>query len=217
MMLYTFFGPNRTGDEERKHLHEVGWTLTVPLVVLAALSTLGGFLNVEPEVPIVNLFDFGQGAALHHWLHPVIAGAEEVIAANVSGVHEAHHAAWPILLAISLGVIGLVVAAVMLKPDRLRDADEEPAYTDGLGKALYNKWYVDELYQKIVVRPVYALSRVFSSVVDRGVIDGIVDGSGRLAQGIGLLAGRVQTGQLNTYAFVILVGVLAVLGAFVAL
>ena len=55
------------------------------------------------------------------------------------------------------------------------------------------------------------------TVVDRGVIDGIVDGTGRLAQGVGLLAGRVQTGQLNTYAFVILVGVLAVLGAYVAL
>ncbi len=113
--------------------------------------------------------------------------------------------------------IGQAAAALLLKPARLRTAEEEPAYTDGLGKVLYNKWYVDELYQKTVVRPVYALSRGFSSIVDRGVIDGIVDGSGRLAQGIGLLAGRVQTGQLNTYAFVILVGVLAVLGAFVAL
>src|SRR5690606_1047216 len=54
MMLYTFFGPNRTGETERGHLHEVGWTMTVPLVVLAALSFLGGLLNVEAEVPIVN-------------------------------------------------------------------------------------------------------------------------------------------------------------------
>jgi NADH-quinone oxidoreductase subunit L len=76
---------------------------------------------------------------------------------------------------------------------------------------------VDELYDHLVVRPVGALSRGFYTVVDRGLIDGIVDGSGRLVQGMGLMAGRIQTGQLNTYAFMILVGVLAVLGAFVAL
>jgi NADH-quinone oxidoreductase subunit L len=190
--------------------------MTVPLLVLAAASTLAGFLNVEPEVPIVSLFDFGQGAALHEWLHPVTATAE-AIAAGVPGVAEPHHLLWPIALAILLAVGGLVAAVLLLKPDRLRTADEEPAYTDDLGRLLYNKWYVDEFYQKVVVRPVYALSDFFSRVVDRGLIDGIVDGSARLAQGIGLLAGRAQTGQLNTYAFVILVGVLAVLGAFVAL
>ena len=216
MMLYTFFGPNRTGEVERRHLHEVGPLMTIPLIALAILSTVGGFINVE-HVPIVEIFDFGQGTALHAWLHPVIEGAEAVNAVNVAGVAEAHHAAWPILLAIAIGVLGLTLSWVLLKPARLRTADEEPAYTDGVGRTLYHKWFIDELYDRVVVRPVYAISRVFSSVVDRGVIDGIIDGSGRLAQAIGMLAVRVQTGQLNTYAFVFLVGVLAVLGAFVAL
>jgi NADH-quinone oxidoreductase subunit L len=216
MMLYTFLGKTfRGGVEEEKHLHEVGWTMTVPLIVLGAASVLGGLLNVEPEVPIVRLFDFGQGAALHEWLHPVTEGAEAVWA-SAGGFPEPHYAAWPILLAIALGLAGLAVAALMLKPDKLRAAEEEPAYTDDIGRVLYNKWYVDELYQKIVIGPVQAISAFFSRVVDRGLIDGLVDGSGRVAQGIGLLAGRVQTGQLNTYAFVILVGVLAVLGAFIA-
>jgi NADH-quinone oxidoreductase subunit L len=220
MMLYTFFGPNRTGDPERHHLHEVGWTMSVPLVILALLSLIGGWFNVEPEVPIVNWFTpvaIGGPAALHGWLHPAIEGAEAVYAANGVAMAEAHHYAWPIILAIVVGLAGLLLAVVLLKPGRLGTAEEHPAYTGGLDRLLYHKWYVDELYDSLVVRPVYALSRGFNSVVDRGLIDGIVDGSGRLVQGVGLMFGRVQTGQLNTYAFMILVGVIAVLGAFVAL
>ena len=217
LMLYTFFGPNRTGDEERRHLHEVGPTMTVPLIALAALSTVGGFLNVE-HVPIVEWFDFGQGAALHEWLHPTIGGAEEVVVTMLGPLPEPHHAAWPILLAIAIAIAGLALAWFLLKPERLRDAEHEPAYTDTPGRVLYHKWFVDEVYQRLVVRPVYALSRGFSSIVDRGIIDGIIDKVfGRGAQGLGMLAVRVQSGQVNTYAFTIIVGVLAVLGAFVAL
>ncbi|HEX5520432.1 MAG TPA: NADH-quinone oxidoreductase subunit L, partial [Longimicrobiaceae bacterium] len=219
MMIYTFFGPNRTGREEEKHLREVGPTMTVPLVVLAVLTTIGGLFNVEPEVPIVNWFRslaIGGDAALHHWLHPVIAGAEHVNAVNVPGVPPAEHPAWPIVLAIVIGVGGLALAWAMLKPERLGDAATEPAYTTPLQRALYNKWYVDEIYGALVITPFRLLSQAFYWVVDRGIIDGIVDGAARLAGGIGLLVGRLQTGHLNTYAFTIIVGALLVLGAFVA-
>ena len=213
MMLYTFFGPNRTGETERRHLHEVGPTMTVPLLALAALSLLGGFLNVE-DVPIVNVFDFGQGAALHHWLHPVITGHEQIVEGAGLATEAAHHAAWPIVLAIALGLGGLALAWVLLKPARLGDEQTQPAYRSGLERVLYRKWYIDELYDGLVVRPLAGVSRLFSSVVDRGVIDGIIDGAGRVAQSLGLLAGRAQTGQLNTYAFILVLGVLGVLAGF---
>lgn len=217
MMIYTFFGGTfRGGREEERHLHEAGWSMVVPLVVLAGLSAVGGFLNVEEHVPIVEWFNFGQGAALHDWLHPVIAGSEGVIQANLGEIPEPHHAAWPILLAIAIGVAGLVLAWLIAgrKAASLRPASEEPAYGSEPERVLYNKWYIDELYNAIVVRPVYALSRAFYVVVDRGIIDGLVDGMGRLTQGLGLLVGRMQTGQLNTYAFAIVVGVLVVLAGF---
>jgi NADH-quinone oxidoreductase subunit L len=219
LMLYTFFGPNRTGDREREHLHEVSWTMSVPLIVLAALSVIGGLFNVEGEVPIVSLFSpiaIGGNAGLHEWLHPVIEGAEGVWAQNVELVEEVQHAAWPIVLAILIGLGGLTLAWVLLKPERVGTPADTPAYKGSLQKALYNKWYVDELYDRIVVRPVWWFSNAFYSVVDRGTIDGIIDGViGRGSMLIGLTAGRIQTGQLNTYAFVIIIGVLVVLGSVV--
>ncbi len=216
LMIYTFFGPNRTGEPERKHLHEVGPSMTVPLIVLALLSVFGGFLNVEEHVPVVEWFDFGQGAALHRWLHPVTAGAEDVVRANLVEILEPHHAWWPILLAIGIGIGGLTLAALLLKPAALRTADQEPNYTNAPGRVLYHKWFIDEVYNAVVVRPVYAISRAFSAVVDRGVIDGVVDGMGRAAQSVGLVFGRLQNGLANTYAFAIIVGALAVLGTFLA-
>ena len=217
MMVYTFFGRFRGTDTERSHLHEGNWTLTLPLIVLALLSTFGGLLNVEEHVPVVEWFNFGQGAALHHWLHPVIAGSETVMRENVQNLVEPHHAAWPILLAIVIGLCGLALAwAVVSKSnDRVRTADVEPAYEGGLEKALYNKWYVDEFYDRAVVKPVNFLSRLQWGF-DRG-IDATVDMFGRMAQALGLWMGRAQTGYVNTYAFVLIVGVLVVLGSFMAL
>jgi len=215
LMIYTFFGRFRGGLEEERHLHEVGPTMTIPLIVLAFLSVFGGWINIE-NAPVVNWFDFGQGTALHHWLHPTLEGAENVMAANLAVPDYVPHPALPIIIAILIGLGGLALAWFLLKPARLGDADQEPAYTDAVGKTLFNKWYIDELYDAIVVRPVVSLSRGFANLFDRGVIDGVVDGAGRAAQGVGLMFGRIQTGLLNTYAFVIIVGVLAVLGTIVA-
>jgi NADH-quinone oxidoreductase subunit L len=104
---------------------------------------------------------------------------------------------------------------VSKRNDRVRTADVEPAYEGGLQKALYNKWYVDEFYDRTVVKPVNFLSRLQWGF-DRA-IDGMVDMFGRMAQALGLWMGRAQTGYVNTYAFVLIVGVLVVLGSFMAL
>jgi len=217
MMIYTFFGRFRSGADEERHLHEGNWTLTVPLILLALLSTVGGFLNVEEEVPIVGLFNFdGEGGALHHWLHPVISGSETVMRNNVQNIVEPHHALWPIALAILIGLGGLALAWVLVRPrnERIRTADVEPAYTGGLQKALYNKWYVDEAYDRGVVRPLGAFSRG-QWAFDRA-LDATVDFFGRMSQTLGLWFGRAQTGIVNTYAFVLVLGLLLVLGSFVA-
>ena len=70
MMLYTFHGPNRTGEKEREHLHEAPWIMTGPLVVLGVLSVVGGWLNL-PGVPRRS----GRSACCDHWLEPVVGAA----------------------------------------------------------------------------------------------------------------------------------------------
>ncbi|HEV7590105.1 MAG TPA: NADH-quinone oxidoreductase subunit L [Longimicrobium sp.] len=217
LMLYTFFGANRTGDEERRHLRERDWTLKLPLVVLGLLAVVGGLVNVEEHVPLVKEFNFfGQGEALHRWLHPVVGVGEELAARNAEQVVPVDAAWWPILLAVGLGLGGLALAWGLLSRKPQGDAATEPAYRGALEKVLYHKWYVDELYDAVVVRPVQALSRAFARF-DMGVVDWLVDMFGRLSQMFGIAFGRLQTGQLNTYAFVLVVGVLLVLGSFVAL
>jgi NADH-quinone oxidoreductase subunit L len=217
MMIYTFFGRFRSGEAEERHLHEGGWTLTVPLVVLALLSLVGGWLNVDRHVPIVNLLPaIGGELALHEWLHPVLTPAETFVREQLPALAEPHHSAVPIVLAIVIGIGGLAVAWLLLAPrnERIGTADVEPAYRGGLQRMLYHKWYVDEAYDRVVVRPVGLLSRA-QWAFDRG-LDVTVDLFGRVAQVLGLWLGRVQSGYINTYAFVLLVGVLLLLGGFVA-
>ena len=89
-------------------------------------------------------------------------------------------------------------------------ADESPA-PSGLGRILYNKWYVDELYDRIVVRPIVGVSRWMWKVIDQGIIDGAVNLAGGLAKAAGWTVSLFQTGSVNTYAFVLTLGVLFVL------
>jgi NADH-quinone oxidoreductase subunit L len=217
MMIYTFFGANRTGDEERRHLHEGDWTLTLPLVVLGLLAVVGGLVNVEENVPLVSAFNFfHQGPALHEWLEPVTGVGTRLAESNAPRIPAVDLGAWPIILAVAIGLGGLALAWVLLSRKALGTAETHPAYDGGVEKALYNKWYVDEAYDAAVVKPVQGLSRGFARF-DMGVVDWLVDLFGRLSQMFGIAFGRLQTGQLNTYAFVLVVGVLIVLGSFVAL
>ena len=217
MMIYTFFGANRTGDEERKHLHEGDWTLTLPLIVLGALAVVGGLVNVEENVPLVSAFNFfHQGPALHHWLEPVTEPGTRLAESHATHIPPVDLGAWPILLAVGIGLGGLALAWILLSRKALGTAETHPAYHGEVEKALYNKWYVDEAYDAAVVKPVQGLSRGFARF-DMGVVDWLVDMFGRLSQMFGIAFGRLQTGQLNTYAFVLVVGVLLVLGSFVAL
>ena len=212
MMLYTFHGPNRTGSEEARYLGEAPLVMAAPLVVLGILTVFGGWLNL-PAV-VTDVAPVGPGDLLARWLDPVVGRAT----ARVAGV--AQTAAAPdermlMVVAVAIAVAGIAFAVMRLKPQRLvpkRNALPE----HGLERIVANKYYVDEGLDKVVITPTYAISRSFLwRVVDDGLIDGIlVNGSAAVARGIGWMGSRLQTGNVGIYAWALVLGVVAVLGAF---
>ncbi len=214
MMIYTFHGPNRTGEEERKHLREAPWVMTGPLLVLGVLAAAGGLLNVPA------LFEglFGwlgvPALALEHWLEPVVGEAALRVTHGTAPHAVLQTEIWLIGAAIVIAIAGIAFAAMRLKPRALVPKREaKPAV--GFARVLEEKYFVDEAYDRAVVRPVVSGSRgVLWRGIDAGLIDGIfVNGSGWLARGFGWLGSQLQSGQLGTYAWVLVIGVLAVLGA----
>jgi NADH-quinone oxidoreductase subunit L len=98
---------------------------------------------------------------------------------------------------------------------RYAPADQSPA-PRGFARVLYNKWYVDELYDALIVRPIVSVSRGLWRFIDAGLIDGAVNGVGYASRAFGWVGSRLQTGQLNTYAFAAVLGALLLLALVVA-
>jgi len=203
LMALTFLGENRTGEQERGLLHEAPWIMTGPLVVLGVLSLVGGALNLPHFV--------GGNAAMERWLEPVMEPGMRL-----------NHLVMPegstdLLLggvAVAIGVLGLVLGfrATLGRPTL--PARQAPADT-GLALVLNRKYYVDELYDGLFVRPVEWISRmVLWKGVDQTIVDGVaVNGAARVSRGLGWLGGRLQSGQVGVYVVVFLVGALWVLRA----
>jgi NADH-quinone oxidoreductase subunit L len=213
MMLYTFHGPNRTGESERSHLREAPWVMTAPLIVLGILSAVGGWLNYPAFIH--EYLPVGPVALLEHWLEPVVGQAALAIT-HGQPAHVAHSTeAILIGAAVAIGVLGILIAVLFLKPARLRPKAESPA-EQGFERVLENKYYVDEAYDAAVVTPIVQGSRkLLWRGIDVGLIDGLfVNGSAYVARGFAWAGSQLQSGQVGTYAWAIVVGVLAVLGAY---
>jgi NADH-quinone oxidoreductase subunit L len=208
MMLYTFHGPSRTGEKERAHLGEAPWVMTGPLVALGILSAVGGWLNMPAFLPL------GPAAGLEHWVEPVV-GESALAITKGQAPHLSHALEYGLVgLAVAIAVIGIWIAWSRLDPKGLvPKAQSKPE--EGFERVLEHKYYVDEMYDKTFVRPTYATSKnLLWRGIDVGLIDGLmVNGSAWAARGVGWMGSALQSGQVGTYAWVLVIGVLAVVGA----
>jgi NADH-quinone oxidoreductase subunit L len=186
LLWLTFFGSPRMDEEVAHHIHESPWSMTGVLVVLAALAAVGGFVSIP------------------HFLEPMLPLPE------IRHDAEAFHGPL-VAIAIGLGVAGLLLAGWFYSRDGARAAALRPSL-EPLHKLLTGKYYIDELYDAVLGRPLKWVSeQVFLRIGDRFLIDGTLNGLAALAsRGAGRLA-RLQTGNLHLYAFLVLAGIVGAL------
>ncbi len=203
LVYMTFHGKERMDDHTRSHLHESPFSMTVPLMALAVLSIIGGYIGMPHIFGVTNHFE--------HWLAPVLAGY------SVSG-HGASHALmaagadttmeWILMgCSVALVLITIVIARLFyLKRTELATRVAESF--SGIKNLLVNKYYVDEIYGAVIVRPIVGGSVFLWKFVDVVLIDGFVNGMATVYNDMSEWLRGSQSGMLRGYATAFSVGVL---------
>lgn len=183
LLYVTFFGEFRGTEEQKHHLHESPSVMTLPLIILAVLSVAGGFLNTP------HFMHLGNAQWLANWFSSVIP---------LNEMHLESSTEWSLMtFTTSLAVLIILVSYFIYgKTSNLPVPD---AAQSGFTKWIANKFYVDELYDFLFVRPVEKLSKFFHYYVDIQAIDGLVNGVGEGVKGIGAQFRKLQNGNIEYY------------------
>lgn len=194
LMFLTFWGGFRGTHEQEHHLHESPKSMTFPLVVLAILSVVGGLIGL-PEF-------WGAKNWIGEFLEPV---ATQPL--NMLG-----HDQEIILMSIaSVGALVVIYFAYMVyrKNNVLpleKESDMKP-----FQKLVYNKYYVDEVYDFLIRKPLDFISDILSRYVDKKMVDGVVNGVGTAVDGLSSVVRLLQTGNISFYILSMVVGIIAIL------
>ncbi len=197
LIFLTFQGEERLEPEAKEHLHESPPVMTIPLGILAFFSIIAGFIGV-PAVFGEKLNWFNQ------FLGPVMKPGHEP--------HLSIQTEWLlILISVAVALFGIYLAYIFYikKPQTPHQLNAKFPY---IYKLLYNKYYVDEIYNAIFVKPVVRGSEIVYDNFDLKVIDGAVNGSASVTGLSGKILSYIQTGLIKDYALVFLFGVILFLG-----
>ncbi|MDR3580656.1 MAG: NADH-quinone oxidoreductase subunit L [Oryzomonas sp.] len=214
LVFMTFFGECRITPKAKDHLHESPMVIVIPLIVLAALSVVGGYIGL-PKV-IGELFG-GIPNYFEHYLEPVFRLSEEYMAQHAALGAEHHSATleWGLMgLSVLIALFGIGVAFTMYVMNT-----ELPkrfvATFPALHRAVYNKWYIDELYDYLFVNPCKALGRFLWKGFDVVVVDGAVNGVANVVMAFSGVFRFLQSGYIYNYAWSMAFGVVVILGYYV--
>jgi NADH-quinone oxidoreductase subunit L len=198
LVFLAFFGGPRMPKEVAHHVHESPAVMTIPLITLAILTVVAGLAVGIPS---------SQGTAFAHFLAPVLPLEE--------AEHSAGVAFGLLVLSAMVAMAGVALAWAVYARTPVRAASIGVA-RNPLHKVLIEKYYVDELYDALFVKPIYRLSLWLARVFDPGLIDGLVNGAATLVVGWSRGLRRVQTGFVMNYALGILLGAVAVVAYLLA-
>ncbi len=202
LLNLTFEGKHRF-DAHHVHPHESPSLMTIPLIILAVLSILGGFIGI-PEI-----FSGEHGNNFHGWLEPIFANAQIRLA------HYGSHTHFEEILLMVLSVIGAAASIFFARYVYLKNqkvAEHAASKYKGIYKILFNKYFVDEAYDKIIVQPIFKTSEsLLWKITDVKLIDGLVNGTASLIDFVSGKVRKIQTGVAQTYAVVMMLGIVAAL------
>ncbi len=205
-LFLTFYGGSRVAPDAAFHVHESGRKMTIPLVVLALFSAVAGGVSLPSAL--------GGSERFHHYLAPVF-GSSEGLLRSISSHPFEHEVGSLGSIAVSLAFAGAgILAAYWLYLKSPGTADQLAQRLSGFHRTLVRKYYIDEFYHWLIVRPVRVGSeRYLWRAMDSSAIDGIlVEGSAGLTAGAGKLLRRIQSGNLRSYAAWVLLGAVLWLG-----
>jgi NADH-quinone oxidoreductase subunit L len=203
LIFMTFWGSSRVDSHVAAHLHESPKVMTIPLIVLAFLSVVAGWIGIG-----------GHSSPFASFLEPVFEHVESGAAASASAETTAPSAIIFMVVSAIVGIAGIFLAysRYVKKPVTVEHLARPQS---SFHKLLYNKYYVDELYQATVVNPVRNLSeRVFWKFVDVRIVDGIVNGVAWIFNRVSLVLRLIQAGYVQGYALAIIVGIVVILGYY---
>ncbi len=192
----TFTGAFRGTHEQEHHLHESPAAMTIPLVLLAILAVIGGYVGlpaVISEHHALRSFLGLNGAVVNY--HELMERVEAL----------GHSREWMLIgVSVAIAIIGSAIGIFSN-----RRVDFRPA--SGLTLAMEKKWYVDELYDAVVVRPLMAFSGLLDRYAERKGIDASVNGVGKFVRWSSDRVRLVQSGQVGYYIFIMVLGMTALL------
>jgi NADH-quinone oxidoreductase subunit L len=212
LTVLTFFGTSRVDAHTAEHLHENPLAMTAPLMILAVLATVGGYVSVPHALG--HLFGHDGDNLITQWLAPVLAQAK----ITMDAAHPGHGSA-----ALEWGLMGTSTLIMLLMGGfaislYLRKGPEGGASlaraAGGLYTLVLDKWRIDELYQTVIIVPLKKLGDVFFGAGDRAVIEGVVNEGPRGVYLVTTVLSDIQTGLLRNYLKAIFLGLL-VLGAWI--
>jgi NADH-quinone oxidoreductase subunit L len=200
-----FFGSFRGDRETLTKAHESPRSMTIPLALLAVLSVVGGWIGI----PMVMSGWVGGGDwnRFHHWLEPAVT-LPQTVAEHAQAAHSPGVEGVLIVLAVVVALTGILLALALYR--REGPAARLARATGPVYRTLRNLFWVDELYDAVIIRPFYAVSR-FLDAFDRRVVDGVVNAAGIVTELTGQVIKLFQTGLVRNYAMTFLLGVVAIL------
>jgi NADH-quinone oxidoreductase subunit L len=197
LFFLTFSGKTRASEEVAHHIHESPGSMTFPLIVLAVLSLIGGFVGIPAAL--------GGNHVLNEFLAPVFAGSASLEAHHLS--HETEYMLMGVV--IGLTVVMILIAYVLFVNKKKLPADETSM--NPVQRLIFNKYYIDELYNAIITKPLNGISKATDAVIEKLLIDGIVNGAGRVVTWGSKTVRLAQTGNTGFYIFAMVIGVIILL------